>query len=593
MVKKQLKCYLYLRVSTEIQIEGYSLEAQEDRLRAEAKHRNMQVMGMFKDEGKSGKNIQGRPEFRRMLKLIEQQTDSVDYVLVFKLSRFGRNTADTLNSLQLMQDYGVNLLCVEDGIDSSGPAGKLLISVYAAVAEGERENILAQTLAGRWQKAKDGKWNGAQAPFGYSLQDGMLVVNEDEAKIIRLIFEKYTNDGLGVNLVAKWLNEHGYTKKVYKNSTLTSFSAHYVKNVLDNPVYAGFIAYGRRKNEKIAGSRNEYHVVKQENYSLFEGQHEAIIDRDLWNRTKAKRELNNFKREKKFSLEHAHVLSGIVRCPRCNGPMYGVVNRKKKKNSDEYYTDMWYYLCKNRQQVSGHFCDYKKHLQQDVINEQVEVIVKTALKDVDFTTDVFDKLGNQNNLSELQETLERLKSAKSKEEAKKSKLLSKIMALDPSDDTYDMLYDDLHGLLREIAVNLSGLEDNIYKTECAISNATNEQYNADAVYKVMASMIEMIDMLPDEDERVVMNYLLDSVQLYEEQQPNGLWVKSVRFKVPINLDGNYCDEVLTEIPDSLPNEKTVETIALLQKSVRKSKPDTYVKFSLDMEEYYKIKEQGK
>lgn len=100
-----------------------------------------------------------------MMKLIEQKADCVDYVLVFKLSRLGRNTADTLNSLQLMQDYGVNLLYVEDGIDSAGASGKLMISVLAAVAGIERENIQAQTMAGRWQKAREGKWNGGSCHF--------------------------------------------------------------------------------------------------------------------------------------------------------------------------------------------------------------------------------------------------------------------------------------------------------------------------------------------------------------------------------------------------------------------------------------------
>lgn len=137
----KMKCYLYTRVSTEIQVDGYSLEAQKERLRKEAKHRGMKVVGEYSDEGKSGKNIKGRPEFQRMLTNIRTKKDDVDYVLVFKLSRFGRNAADTLSSLQLMEDYGVHLLCVEDGIDSAGAASKLMISVLAAVSEIERENI--------------------------------------------------------------------------------------------------------------------------------------------------------------------------------------------------------------------------------------------------------------------------------------------------------------------------------------------------------------------------------------------------------------------------------------------------------------------
>lgn len=92
---------------------------------------------------------------------------------------------------QSVQDFGVNLICVEDGIDSSKDSGKLTITVLSAVVEIERENILVQTMEGRKQKAREGKWNGGQAPFGYSLDSkkGMLLVNPEEAEIVKIIYE--------------------------------------------------------------------------------------------------------------------------------------------------------------------------------------------------------------------------------------------------------------------------------------------------------------------------------------------------------------------------------------------------------------------
>ena len=164
-MKKKTKCYIYTRVSTAIQVDGYSLDAQKDKLKKYAEFQDMEIVGEYSDEGHSGKNIKGRQEFMHMLNDIEDGKDGVDFVLVFKLSRFGRNAANVLSSLQLMQDYGVNLICVEDGIDSSKEAGKLLISIIAAVAEMERENIRVQTMAGREQKAREGKWNGGFAPY--------------------------------------------------------------------------------------------------------------------------------------------------------------------------------------------------------------------------------------------------------------------------------------------------------------------------------------------------------------------------------------------------------------------------------------------
>ena len=111
------------------------------------------------EAGKSGKSIEGRMEFNRMMEDIKAGKDGISVVLVFKLFRFGRNEADVLSTLQIMQDFGVNLICVEDGIDSSKDAGKLMISGLSAVDEIERENIRVQTMEGRIQKAHEGKWN--------------------------------------------------------------------------------------------------------------------------------------------------------------------------------------------------------------------------------------------------------------------------------------------------------------------------------------------------------------------------------------------------------------------------------------------------
>ena len=187
--ERTIKVYTYTRVSTAMQIDGYSLEAQRARLKAYADFNGFEIVGEYEDAGKSGKSIEGRTEFNRMMEDIKSGKDGVSYVLVFKLSRFGRNAADVLSTLQIMQDFDVNLICVEDGIDSSKDAGKLMISVLSAVAEIERENIRIQTMEGRIQKAREGRWNGGFAPYGYALKDGVLVINEEEAEAIRIIFD--------------------------------------------------------------------------------------------------------------------------------------------------------------------------------------------------------------------------------------------------------------------------------------------------------------------------------------------------------------------------------------------------------------------
>lgn len=126
-MNNKIKVYTYTRVSTALQIDGYSLEAQKARMKAYADYNDYEIVGEYEDAGKSGKSVEGRVAFNQMMADIKAGKDKISFVLVYKLSRFARNAADVLSTLQVMQDFGVNLICVEDGIDSSKDAGKLMI----------------------------------------------------------------------------------------------------------------------------------------------------------------------------------------------------------------------------------------------------------------------------------------------------------------------------------------------------------------------------------------------------------------------------------------------------------------------------------
>ena len=134
-----------------------------------------------------------------MLDDIQSGKVHTDYVLVFKLSRFGRNARDVLNSLEFIMKYGVHLMCVEDGLDSSTSMGKMMITILGAVAELERENIIAQSLLGREEKAKSGGWNGGFAPYGYRLvkgddkSKGKLETVPEEKAVVQLVFDMFLN----------------------------------------------------------------------------------------------------------------------------------------------------------------------------------------------------------------------------------------------------------------------------------------------------------------------------------------------------------------------------------------------------------------
>ena len=150
MNREGKKCFLYLRVSTEMQVDGYSLEAQKNCLKKFAEREELVIAGVYEDAGKSGKSI----------------------------------------------------------------------SVLSAVAEIERENILEQTMNGRREKARQGKWNGGPAPYGYMIKDEILSINEEEAEIVRTIYDKYVNTRLGYSGIAKYFNLQGIRKTPRKESDI-------------------------------------------------------------------------------------------------------------------------------------------------------------------------------------------------------------------------------------------------------------------------------------------------------------------------------------------------------------------------------------
>lgn len=559
MKKKKLRCYTYVRVSTSMQVDGYSLEAQRERLLRFAEFQEMEVVREYCDAGKSGKNISGRPEFSQMLQDIAEDRDRVDFILVFKLSRFGRNAADVLNSLQYIQDFGVNLICVEDGIDSSKDSGKLTITVLSAVAEIERENILVQTMEGRRQKAREGKWNGGQAPFGYELdsKNGTLTVNPKEAEIVRIIFSKFVNEGLGADSICDYLNQHGYQKKKVKKNELNYFSRGFIMKILDNPVYIGKIAYGRIATEKVKGSRDQYKRVKSDDYMLVDGIHEAIVDQELWETARIRRKETGVKWNKTHSLEHEHILSGILRCPVCGSGLVGTVRRRKNKKSGEYKDD-FYYKCLHRRKIDDtHFCNFRLVLNQDEINHQTEEIILDMVADPEFRNYMVSKLNEKVDVSSLETEKNQIREQLRQVMGAKKKLTEMMERLDIGDKHYDRKYQDMQDRQNVLYDRISELEEAIADIEVKISGAYEEKITIDQLYKILLNFDKMYYMMSDLEKKRFMREFIEGIELYPEKQKDGRILKQISLGFPVFYEGSEGDTIW------LHKENTVETVVSL------------------------------
>lgn len=560
-MKKRTKCYIYIRVSTAMQVDGYSLEAQKDRLTKFAEFQDMEVVREYCDAGKSGKSITGRPEFTQMLQDVADDKDGVEYILVFKLSRFGRNAADVLNSLQYIQDFGVNLICVEDGIDSSKDSGKLTITVLSAVAEIERENILVQTMEGRKQKAREGKWNGGQAPFGYTLDSkkGMLIVNPEEAEIVKIIFNKFVNEGLGADSISNYLNQHGYVKTKYRSHELNYFTRSLVRKILDNPVYIGKIAYGKSSTEKIKGTRDQYHRVRNDDFLLAEGLHDAIIDLDLWEGARAKREETGVKWVKTHSLEHEHILTGLLKCPICGVGMSGTVRRRKNKSTGEYKDD-FYYRCKHRKKINeSDFCNCSLVLNQNELNGEVERHIMDLVNNKDGRDFIIRRMESRVDVSSLEKEREQLRGQLRQLSGAKKKLMDMLDRLDVSDKHYDRKYQDMHDRLDNLYDRIGDIDDQLQDVNEKIRMAYENQITSKQVYQILTCFDKIYFEMTDLEKKEFFRNFIDEIELYSERQSDGRIVKQINFNFPVYYNGNEGNAI------RLPDENTVETVCLLSR----------------------------
>lgn len=553
------KCVIYIRVSSERQVQGYSLEGQKRYLKEWAEFEGMTVSEIYVEPGKSGKSISGREVFQQMLEDISSRRVDTDYVVVFKLSRFGRNAKDILNSLTYIKRYGVNLICKEDGLDSSTAMGRMMITILGAVAEMERENILVQTMLGREEKAKQGGWNGGFAPYGYELVDGKLEIKEDEAPIVQLVFDKFVNGGIGYSTIAGYLNRQGVPKLPSKNShgrAFTDWSVHHIKRMLDNPVYTGRIVFGRTRLEKVEGTENEYKRVKSGEYIVSdEVAHEPIISDELFEKAQVKRKEKSATGNPSVGRSSKHLLSGILKCPMCGSSMYADASAWTNQDGERRYK--WKYQCGHYAKSKYGQCK-KNAIPAEWIETEVIEYTKLLVRNKQFAEDIQKQIGQKVDVSELDAEVANYRKRLKKLERSKGNLERDIDDIADEDRNAERKRQDMNRRLNKLYEEIYNIEDQI--TDCERKKAAVEQdvLTKDGVYKMLLAFDKLFDKMSKEDQRKMMECLVSEVHLY----PKETWDES---KNPIK-DIKYTFPVSQEVMGALrENLASVEAVVLMSR----------------------------
>lgn len=210
-----MKLVGYVRVSTDGQEDNTSLASQQERIECYCKAFDHELVKVFVEVG-SGKDMKNRPEFNKAMEMVKNEADGI---VSLKLDRIARNCRDVLVLVEdTLQPQNKALVLLDLNVDTSTPTGKMILTMMAAVAELERAQINERTQGGRKAKAEKGGYAYGSPKFGQSSNDGELVENEDETKIIDII-RKHHKSGKKANQIAKYLNAQGIPTKRGKQWT--------------------------------------------------------------------------------------------------------------------------------------------------------------------------------------------------------------------------------------------------------------------------------------------------------------------------------------------------------------------------------------
>ncbi|WDL96367.1 recombinase family protein [Alicyclobacillus sp. ALC3] len=407
-----MRAALYSRVSTTMQADdGFSLDAQFDRLRSFCDSQGWTIVGIYTDGGVSAKNTD-RPELQRLMKDIE--AGDIDVVLVYKLDRLTRNVMDLYQLLQHFERYRVGFKSATEVFDTTSAMGRLFITIVAAMAQWEREQLAERTRMGQLEMTRQGRWSGGKPAFGYDYTDGTLLPREDQAQVVREIFRRYVA-GDGLKQILNWLNKPADMQP----SPGTRWTQTALKYVLRNPLYAGYVRYGYRTG---GGRRTDDAVV-------VDGVHEGIVDRKTFERAQDIRE--GRARMPSRSGTGTYSLTGVLRCGLCGSAMHGVSHYRTRKSDGKVYRQ---YMCVEK--VHTKLCSMPRMMEsrlEEAILSKLEAYHYDLLEGraTDVVADADD--GQSNNidaaLNKLQERRARWMDAYDKEIIDSEQLRNRLQQL--------------------------------------------------------------------------------------------------------------------------------------------------------------------
>ncbi len=486
-----MKIAAYARVSTEKESQVESFEKQIEFFNEFTKKNNYELYKLYADEGISGKQIKHRKQFQQMMQ--DAKNKKFDKVVVKDVSRFARNTVDLLQSIRELKSYGIEVDFLNNGEIMEG-GSEFILTILGAMAQQESANMSKRVKFGKDITAKKGRV--PNIVFGYDKipdERYTLKINEEEAKIVKEIFESYVYKGIGTTKIAWDLNDKGIrTKKTKSKWVQTS-----IVRMLKNPIYTGRVTNKKSEvTDFITGTRKD---LPEQEWITVEKPEMRIISDELFNRAQdilAQRS-NEFKLNNKREKTE-YVFSTLIYCKHC-GYSFRRIRRKYTEDGKEYIR----WVCSGRNSMGVNHCPNTTVIDEEellnAIKEYLKSIIsnkKNFMKAVEREFEKITKLRENNEQSE-ESLLKEIEKVTSKKQKYMEMFQNEVINIQELKKYTNPLNEDIARLERELKLITSEikekdvLEKELSKTISVVDDILNNQTITNAMLKTIIDVIEV------------------------------------------------------------------------------------------------------
>lgn len=450
-----LRMTFYARVSTDSDDQLNSLENQmtyyEEYIKANP---NWAYVPGYIDEGITGATTRHRDSFNRMIE--DAKAGKFDFIITKELSRFARNTLDSIKYTRDLLNYGVGVLFQNDGINTIDGDGELRLTIMAGIAQDELRKLSSRVKFGHQQAIKNGVVLGNSRMFGYIKKDKRLVIDEAEAPMVRELFELYATDKYSLKQI-----ENIFWEKGYRNHNGNKIAHTTLSNTISNPKYKGYYVGNKVKVIDIFTKKQKF--LPPDQWVMYKDETgeivPAIVSEELWDAANAVLERRSADvKTKQNKCNHANLLTGKLYCPCC-----GVYYYRKDSVYKGHTCSRW--VCSGKLKNGSDSCESFALSENDIKALIFDVFTETYA-DTDKYIDEFLKMYRETLEKNSGENIGALKKVIDDAQKKKDKLLQYNVYGKISDDDFVRMYkkceEEIKGAedeLRDIEQNQSSLAD--------------------------------------------------------------------------------------------------------------------------------------